>query len=150
MSANYKNHIAISTLFECAQTKTELDMTSQNHLRESDFCRGRLSWMETASALGAKEPSYEPPKSVMDNVLSLGRPSRLKQLRNFVVASLTFDSFRDLASVPVRTCRSGHRWRSHQDRNFESMGRILISRSAADSLWSAGFFSGPRTAYSIY
>jgi len=40
----------------------------------------------------------------------------------------------------IRTCRSRHRWRSHQDRNFESMGRILISRLAADSVWPARFF----------
>ena len=119
MSAKYKNHIAISTLFERARTKTELDMTSQNHLRECEFCRGRLSWMETASGLGAKEPSYEPPKSVMDNVLSLGRPSRLKQLRNFVVASLTFDSFKDLASVPVRTEGATARQMTYEAEEFE-------------------------------
>ncbi|HYR90029.1 MAG TPA: carboxypeptidase-like regulatory domain-containing protein [Terriglobia bacterium] len=119
MSVKYDNHIAISRLFERARTKTELDTASQTHLAGCDFCRERLSWMESASALGAKETSYEPPKTLMDNVLGLGRASRLKQLRNFIVASLTFDSFKDLASLPVRAEGVAARQMTYEAEEFE-------------------------------
>jgi len=54
----------------------------------------------------------------MDKVLHLGRPSRLKQLQNFIVASLTFDSFRDLASVTVRG-EAASRQMTYEAREFE-------------------------------
>ena len=58
--------------------------------------------MKTASAMG-RELEHEPPQSIMDSVLRIGRgPSRLKQLRNFIMASLTFDSFSNLAPAGVR------------------------------------------------
>jgi hypothetical protein len=118
MSAKHKDHIEIVTLFERARTKKEMDPLSQTHLDDCELCQGRLSWMEATATLGAKEPSYEPPQSVMDKVLHLGRPSRLKQLQNFIVASLTFDSFRDLASVTVRG-EAASRQMTYEAREFE-------------------------------
>lgn len=102
MRAN-DNHIAVVTLFEHARLKTELEPASQSHLDKCDHCRHRLNWMQTAANIGARELTYEPPQSVMDKVLGLGRNVfRLKQLRNFIVATLKFDSFSEPAPAGVR------------------------------------------------
>jgi hypothetical protein len=119
MTAKYNNHIEVGTLFERARLKTELDSASQTHLADCDLCRGRLSWMETTAGLGAQELAYEPPQSVMDKVLRLGQASRLKQVRNFIVASLTFDSFRDLASLAVRGADVASRQMTYEAEDFE-------------------------------
>ena len=96
-------HIATGALFESARLKDELDSASQSHLNDCDLCRGRLSWMLTASRLGSQEAAYEPPPAVMEKVLRLGRnPGVLKQFRNFIVASLRFDSGHNPAPVGVR------------------------------------------------
>jgi hypothetical protein len=59
--------------------------------------------METAASLGTQELEYEPPQALLSNVLQLGRrPGLLKQLRDCIVASMTFDSFNSLAPVGVR------------------------------------------------
>ncbi len=97
-------HLAIASLFESVRMQAALDAESQSHLETCDLCRGRLSWMQTAADLGAQESEYEPPLAAVDKVLQLGRePSGLKQLGNFIVASLTFDSFREAAAEGVRT-----------------------------------------------
>jgi hypothetical protein len=97
------SHIAIATLFEAARTKAELDTAAQSHLQGCEVCRATLSWMERAADLGAQEKQYEPPPAVMDKVLRLGRSSgALKQLGNFIVAALTFDSLGSLAPAGVR------------------------------------------------
>jgi len=96
-------HLAIDALFESVRMQAVLDAESQSHLSHCDLCRDRLSWMQTAADLGTQESEYEPPRTAVDKVLQLGRePSALKQLSNFIVASLTFDSFREAAAEGVR------------------------------------------------
>jgi len=96
-------HLTIATLFESVRTQAVLDRESQSHLETCDLCRGRLSWMQTATDLGTQESEYEPPLAAVDKVLQLGRePSALKQLGNFIIASLTFDSFGEAAAEGVR------------------------------------------------
>jgi hypothetical protein len=103
METTNSSHIAIGTLFESARMKVGLDTASQSHLNDCDLCRGRHSWMEAATSLGHQELEYEPPRDVLDKVLQLSRrPSLIKQLRNFIVASMTFDSFNNLAPAGVR------------------------------------------------
>jgi hypothetical protein len=95
-------HLTIATLFESVRMQAALDTQSQSHLESCGLCRGRLSWMQTAD-LGPQECEYEPPDAVVDKVLQLGREaSVLKQLGNFIVASLTFDSFGEAAAEGVR------------------------------------------------
>src|SRR5438105_4455844 len=142
MSMN--NHLAIASLFERARFKTELDSTAQAHLNSCDQCRQRMSWMEVAAELGPRELAYEPPKSVMDNVLALGRNrSRLKQVGNAIVALLTFDSFKDLAPAGVRHSKPTSRqltyerdgleiglWlRNSEDRTVTLSGQVLDKSS---------------------
>jgi hypothetical protein len=134
------DHLAIASLFERARFKTALDSTAQSHLDSCDTCRLRLSWMEAAAELGPRELAYEPPKSVMDNVLALGRnSSRLKQVSNAIVALLTFDSFKELAPAGVRHSKPMSRqmtyehgdleiglWlRSSEDRTMTVSGQVL-------------------------
>jgi hypothetical protein len=103
MTTSDNSHIAIDTLFEAARMKAELDAAAQSHLESCDHCRATLSWMETAAGMGVKETTYEPPQDAMEQVLRLGRNTRrLKQLRHFIVAALTFDSFNSLAPAGVR------------------------------------------------
>jgi len=142
MSIN--DHLAIASLFERARFKTELDSTAQSHLNSCDLCRQRMSWMEAAAELGPQEPAYEPPKSLMDSVLALGRnTSRLKQVSDAIVALLTFDSFKDLAPAGVRhneptsrqmTFEHDHLevavWlRSSEDRTMTLSGQVLDKTS---------------------
>jgi len=97
------DHLTIGILFESVRIQAKLDKESQFHLETCGLCRDRLSWMQTAADLGRQEPEYEPPPAVVDKVLQLGRePSALKQLGNFIVASLTFDSFGEAAPEGVR------------------------------------------------
>lgn len=104
------DHIALVNLFERARLNTELDGSAQAHLNSCHFCRSRLDWMQVAAGLGAGELSYDPPQPVMDAVLRLGRDSsRLKQLRNAVVALLTFDSFKQLAPAGIRSTQASSR-----------------------------------------
>src|SRR5881398_882898 len=71
-------HLTIATLFESVRTQAATD-------------------------LGTQESEYEPPLAAVDKVLQLGRkPSALKQLGNFIIASLTFDSFGEAAAEGVR------------------------------------------------
>ena len=135
MSRN--DHISLVALFERARFKTELDNTGQSHLESCDICRDRSSWMEVAASLGGQEPLYDPPQSVLDNVLLLGRDtSRLKQLRNAIVALLTFDSFKDLAPVGVRRSESASRQMTYESGSIE-VG-ILLRRSAEETLTLSG------------
>ena len=97
------NHISIATLFERVRLKTELDSAAQSHLEACTFCRNQLSWMEVAAGLGPKQLAYEPPESLMAKVLQIGRnTSRLKQLRNVIVALPKWDSFSEPAPVGIR------------------------------------------------
>jgi hypothetical protein len=76
--------------------------------------------MRSAAELGARELQYEPPKSALDNVLRFGRsPQYLKKLRNFIVASLTFDSFSHLAPAGVRSSESASRELTYNADDFE-------------------------------
>jgi hypothetical protein len=103
MEAVNNSHIAIGTLFEAVRMKAGLDTVSQSHLNDCDLCRGRQSWMATATSLGTHELQYEPPQDVLARVVQLSRrPGLLKQLQNFIVASLSFDSFSNLAPAGVR------------------------------------------------
>ena len=108
MTTAGSNHIDIGVLFESARLEAKLDVPAQSHLEACDHCRGRLSWMKTASAMG-RELEHEPPQSIMDSVLRIGRgPSRLKQLRNFIMASLTPPTFTTApfgARLPNKTDR---------------------------------------------
>jgi len=118
MSIN--NHLAITSLFEQARFKTELDSTAQSHLDSCELCRQRMSWMEVASELGPRELAYEPPKSMMDTVLGLGHNrSRLKQVSNAIVALLTFDSFKDFAPAGVRHSEPMSRQMTFERDNLE-------------------------------
>jgi hypothetical protein len=144
MSSN--DHIPVATLFEHVRLKAGLDTVAQSHLKGCDMCRGRLSWMEVAAGLGAQEPTYEPPQSVMDKVLGMGRnTSRLKQFGNVIVALLTFDSFNDLAPVGVRRSEATSRqvtyetddveigiWlRRAEDRTLTLSGQVLDKSSGS-------------------
>ena len=96
-------HLEIAALFESVRMQAVLDTESQSHLNDCDLCRGRLSWMQTAADLGTQESECEPPRAAVDRVLQLSRePSGLKQLSNFIVAFLTFDSFSEAAAEGVR------------------------------------------------
>ena len=122
------DHIALLSLFERARLNTELDGTAQAHLESCLICRGRLDWMQVATGLGARELSYEPPESVMEKVLQLGRnPSRLRQLRNAVVALLTFDSFKQLAPAGTRSGKASSRQLTFEAHDVE-VG-VLLRRS---------------------
>jgi hypothetical protein len=127
------DHIALVKLFERTRLKTEFDGVTQSHLGSCDICRGRLSWMEVAADLGTRKLSYDPPQSVMENVLRLGRNSaRLKQLRNVVVALLTFDSFKDLAPMGVRRTEAASRRMTFEGDGVEI--EIWLERSGDRSL----------------
>jgi hypothetical protein len=131
------DHIPAATLFECARLKAELDTAARSHLNTCDMCRGRLSWMEVAAQMGPQESAYEPPQSVMDTVLRLGRDtSRLKQLRNAIVALLTFDSFNSLAPVGVRRGEMTSRQMTYESDDVE-IG-IWLRRSDDRSLTLSG------------
>jgi hypothetical protein len=120
MESTNNSHIEIGSLFETARLKAALDTASQSHLRDCDLCRSRLSWMETAASLGAKELEYEPPQAILDNVLKFGRgPGLLKQLKNFIVASMTFDSFTNLAPAGVRHSAAAARQFTYEADGFE-------------------------------
>src|SRR5262249_3936091 len=97
-------------------------------------------WMRAATELGSREVEYEPPKSVLDDVLRFGRsPQYLKKLRNFIVASITFDSFNNLAPVGVRSTENASReltydadefeislsLRPYEDRKITLMGQVI-------------------------
>jgi hypothetical protein len=110
MTSENSNHIGIEVLFESARMNVALDSSSRLHLDACEICRGRLHWMQTATELGARELQYEPPSSVLNEVLGLAqRPGYLKKFRNFIVASLTFDSFNSLAPAGVRRSEAASR-----------------------------------------
>jgi hypothetical protein len=120
MMGNSSDHIDVSKLFENARLKAALDGESQSHLAHCDVCTGRLSWMQTAADLGVRELAYEPPESILNSVLQLGRSgSLLKQLQNFVVAVLTFDSYRDPAVVGVRSEEGASRQMTYEADDVE-------------------------------
>src|SRR5436189_6168109 len=99
-----KDHIALVSLFERARLNTEVDGSAQAHLNSCHLCRGRLDWMQVAAGLGVRELSYDSPQPVMEAVLRLGRDSsRLKQLRNAVLALLPFDSFKQPTPAGLRS-----------------------------------------------
>jgi hypothetical protein len=130
MDSKISSHISIETLFESARMKAGLDAASQSHLNDCDLCRGRLSWMDMAASLGNRELEYEPPKALLANVLALGRrPGLLKQLRNFIVASMIFDSFTSLAPVGVRHAETAARQITYEAGDVE----IAISLQPAQA-----------------
>src|SRR6516164_7410158 len=100
------DHIPVTTLFERARLKSELDDAARSHLGTCELCRNQLSWMEVATELDQQDP----PQSVMDKVLQIGRNrSRLKQLRNVVMTMLIFDSFRNMAPEGIRSSEAASR-----------------------------------------
>ena len=134
------DHIALVSLFERARLNTELDGSAQAHLNSCHLCRGRLDWMQVSAGLGVRELSYDPPQPVMEAVLRLGRDSsRLKQLRNAVVALLTFDSFKQLTPAGIRSTEASSRqmkfethgveigvlMRLSEDRKLSLAGQVL-------------------------
>jgi hypothetical protein len=119
-------HIPLATLFERARLKTELDAASQSHLGGCDSCRNQLSWMEIAAEL---DP-HDPPQSAVDKAVQIGRNApRLKQLRNIIVALLTFDSFSDLAPVGVRRSETGSRQMTFEGEGMEVGIRLQSSEN---------------------
>ena len=133
-------HIALVSLFERARLNTELDGSAQAHLNSCHLCRGRLDWMQVSAGLGVREISYDPPQPVMEAVLRLGRDSsRLKQLRNAVVALLTFDSFKQPTPAGIRSTEASSRqmkfeihgveigvlMRLSEDRKLSLAGQVL-------------------------
>jgi len=114
------DHIALVSLFERARLNTELDGSAQAHLNSCHLCRGRLDWMQVSAGLGVRELSYDPPQPVMEAVLRLGRDSsRLKQLRNAVVALVTFDSFKQLAPAGIRRTEASSRQMTFETHGVE-------------------------------
>lgn len=110
MNPRNNSHVDIGALFEFAKMKVELDAASKSHLEDCAVCMDRLSWMQTAADLGHREQEFEPPQEVLESVLSLGRrPGHFKQISNFVIASLTFDSSNSLAIAGVRHSESASR-----------------------------------------
>ena len=63
-------HIPARALFEKARLKTELSREEQFHLESCDPCRQQLGWMQIAAAEADLE---DPPQSVMDKVIRVGR-----------------------------------------------------------------------------
>jgi hypothetical protein len=99
------DHIPLATLFERARMKVELDGSTLSHLDSCDSCRNQLKWMEIASEL---DP-HDPPQSAVDRAVQIGHNSfGLRQLRR-VIALLTFDSFKNLAPVGIRSSESASR-----------------------------------------
>jgi hypothetical protein len=114
------SHIAIAALFESARMNAALDAAAQSHLEGCDVCRGTLSWMQMAAGLGPNEVSYEPPADLLDKVHRVGRnPGRMKQLRSFIVAALTFDSFTNLAPAGVRRSEAASRQMTYEAEGIE-------------------------------
>jgi len=135
-----KDHIALVSLFERARLNTEVDGSAQAHLNSCHLCRGRLDWMQVSAGLGVRELSYDPPQPVMEAVVRLGRDSsRLKQLRNAVVALLTFDSFKQPTPAGIRSTEASSRqmkfeihgveigvlMRLSEDRKLSLAGQVL-------------------------
>lgn len=76
--------------------------------------------MQVSAGLGVRELSYDPPQPVMEAVLRLGRDSsRLKQLRNAVVALVTFDSFKQLAPAGIRSTEGSSRQMTFETHGVE-------------------------------
>src|SRR2546421_5360179 len=109
MTSMTTKHIAIGTLFESARLKLGMDELSKAHLQDCGLCNSRLSWMQTTTDLGPHELEYEPPQAAMDSVLRFGQPGYLKKLRNFIVASLAFDSLTSPLPVGVRRTETASR-----------------------------------------
>jgi hypothetical protein len=120
MNSGESSHIDIGILFESARVNAGLDEASQSHAANCDLCRSRMQWMRAATELGPRELQYEPPKAVLDDVLRLGSsPQYLKKLRNFIVASLTFDSFNRPAPAGVRSTASPFHELTFDTKEFE-------------------------------
>ncbi len=147
MSSRMSSHIDIGTLFESARVKAEMDEASQSHAASCELCRSRIHWMRTAASLGTHELQYEPPQAALDQVLRFGRsPQFLKKLRNFITASLTFDSFSSLAPAGVRSMEGASRemtfdagefeislsLRPSEDRKLTLMGQVIGKSLAID------------------
>ena len=93
--------------------------------------------MQTATELGAREMQYEPPPSVMDEVLGLVRkPGYFKKFRNFVVASLTFDSFKNMAPAGVRRTEATSREMTYAAEDVEIA--VSVRRGENESLTVMG------------
>jgi hypothetical protein len=128
MSSGKSSHIDIGILFESARMNAGLDEASKSHVASCELCSSRIDWMRTATQLGSNEVQYEPPQPSLDHVLRFGRsPQFLKKLRNFITASITFDSFNSMAPVGVRSAESASR-----DLTFEA-GEFEISLSLRPS-----------------
>jgi hypothetical protein len=120
MSSGKSSHIDIGILFESARVNAGLDEASQSHAASCELCRSRIHWMRAATELGPHELEYEPPTAALDHVLRFGHsPQYLKKLRNFIVASITFDSFNSLAPAGVRSTQSASHELTFNTDDFE-------------------------------
>jgi hypothetical protein len=120
MSSGKSSHIDLGILFESARVNAGLDEASQSHADSCELCRSRIHWMRAATELGPNELQYEPPKAALDHVLRFGRsPQYLKKLRNFIVASITFDSFNSPAPAGVRSTASTSHEQTYGTGEFE-------------------------------
>jgi hypothetical protein len=130
MSSGKSSHIDIGILFESARVSAGLDEASQSHAADCELCQSRIHWMRAATELGPHEVEYEPPKAAMDHVLRFGRsPQYLKKLRNFIVASITFDNFNSPAPVGVRSTVNASHELTYDTAEFEVS---LSSRPSED------------------
>jgi hypothetical protein len=130
MSSGKSSHIDIGILFESARINAGLDEAAKSHAASCELCRNRIDWMRAATELGPHEVEYEPPKAALDHVLRFGRsPQYLKKLRNFIVASLTFDSFNSPAPVGVRSTANASHEQTYETNEFEVS---LSSRPSED------------------
>src|SRR5689334_16873533 len=130
MSSGNTSHIDIGILFDSARANAGLDDAAQSHAAGCELCRSRIHWMRTATELGPRELEYEPPAATLNHVLRLGRsPQYLKKLRNFIVASLTFDSLDAPAPVGVRSTASASQELTFEANEFEVS---LSSRPSED------------------
>ncbi len=137
MMAGDNSHIAIGKLFESIRLKIGLDAGSQEHLGRCGHCSGHLKWIQAATELGALEAAQDLPESAIERVIRMGRsPSILKKMGNWVIASLTFDSFRELATMGVRGGDKTSRQMTYQADDFEIA--LWLRRSESHTLTLTG------------
>jgi hypothetical protein len=136
MNFGNAGHIEIGKLFESARLKTELDSDARSHIQHCTVCQDRFGWMQTAAELAASEVEHEPPQALVDSVLRFGQPQLLRKIRNFIVASLTFDSLTSATPVGVRRTENASREMTYQAEDLEIA--LSLRRSANGKMTLTG------------
>lgn len=123
-----QNHIPTGVLYEFVRAIAALDEAWQNHLDGCQTCRHRLGWMRAASTLGSEERGYEPPNETLDAVIAFGRNSpRTARLSRRIIASVTYDSVKDLLPGGVRRGDLGARQVTYRADELEITVRVQRS-----------------------